>query len=77
MVHEKQQSHYRGEHPSENIFSGLEGERNQIGTNNVPRQAVLLGSSQLDLNPHTGRLIHGIRWSQSNFLWNYIEFNDH
>lgn len=61
MVHEKQQSHYRGEHPSENIFSGLEGERNQIGTNNVPRQAVLLESSQFDLNPHTGRFIHGIR----------------
>lgn len=61
MVHEKQQSHSRGEHPSENTFSGLEGERNQIGTKDVPRQGVLLGSSYFDVNPHTGRLIHGIR----------------
>lgn len=61
--------------PSENIFARHERDYHKIGTKDIGKQVVLLGSFHLNVNPR----LAGSYMELDNLssLWEHVEFNDH
>lgn len=60
---------------SKNIFARQEGDYHKIGTKDIGRQAVLLGSFHLNVNPRLAGSY--MELDSLSSLREHVEFNDH